>query len=226
MGRTVISALDQNGLPSSFSNASFTFRSSRSFNTSSVGAGPSVTFLLRCFEAGSYTVKVYSRSLMVTDSTWVSSGAALTSATNSLKGTWAARGVSGLTNCQMARNIRISKIHNKSVLCDCFTTSASRRLRQGNKGFVQSHGDGAKEAFHSFGLKFAISSVWRRLRSLSVLWALSRFSSAFHLFWCLYYDASSAHIHHGDPPTGHGNTNSRPMPRCGTPKFPQLSTGQ
>ena len=95
-------------------------RSSRSSISVSSATGPSVSFVLAL--AGS--VDVREGVLVVLDRAIVVDLPACTSVTNSLKATCCLRSL-GLKNCQIARNITISRTQSSSVLCDCFTSTSS-----------------------------------------------------------------------------------------------------
>ena len=129
IGRMVMSAPDQNGETSSFSK----FTRTPAFTSAAVvcslcdGSGPMVTFVsLALFFVGSMTVKVYSRSLIATDSTCGCSLGASTSDMNSLKATWVLGFVLGSKMCQIAKNIVAMRIQRSRVLCDCFTSRTSQ----------------------------------------------------------------------------------------------------
>src|SRR5262245_34332986 len=95
-------APDQDGDESSFSKLTATLAATRSLVISSALSGPIAIFFSLLLLFGFLTQKVYSRSLMETDSTCASfSLSACTSAINSLNATCVAGGRSGLKNCQI-----------------------------------------------------------------------------------------------------------------------------
>ena len=87
--------------------------------SSSSATGPTVSFwTVVLASSASWTRNVYSRSLMWTSSTWP-----CVDLRHELAERDRLLALAGLRNCQIARNITISRTQSRSVLCDCFTKS-------------------------------------------------------------------------------------------------------